>query len=64
MPSCYEWQPIQTAPRDGTAVLVFHAAWDVLQVAICYGEVGRWQQPSGDLLQTPMYWMALPPLPV
>lgn len=63
MPPRCEWQPIETAPRDGTAVLVFHADWDLLQVGLYYGESHTWQQPSGDLLRTPMYWMSLPSPP-
>ncbi|ACA17771.1 hypothetical protein M446_3381 [Methylobacterium sp. 4-46] len=64
MSSCCEWQPISTAPRDGRPLLVFHTAWDLMQVGVCYGETQPWQQPSGDLLQTPMYWMALPRPPL
>ena len=59
-----EWQPIGTAPRNGTPVLLFHRAWDVLKVGIRYGETDGWQQPCGDLLlQMPTHWMRLPPPP-
>jgi len=58
-----QWQPIETAPRNGTAVLLFHPAWDVLQVGIHYDETSSWQNPCGDLLRTPTHWMALPPPP-
>jgi len=60
MTACCEWQPINTAPRDGTAVLLFHPAWDMLQVGVCYDKANRWQQPCGDLLRTPTQWMRLP----
>ena len=63
MSTACAWQPIATAPRNGTAVLLFHPAWDMLQVGIHYeGSIG-WQAPCGDLLRTPMYWMLLPPAP-
>ena len=58
-----KWQPIDTAPRHGTAVLLFHPAWDMLQVGIHYAETTQWQDFSGDLLQMPTHWMALPPPP-
>ena len=58
-----EWQPIGTAPRNGTPVLLFHPTWDVLKVGICYGEIDCWQQPCGDLLHMPTHWMRLPPPP-
>jgi hypothetical protein len=54
------WEPISTAPDDGTPVLVFHSDWEVMQVGIYYEETNTWQQPNGDLLQTPLYWQALP----
>ena len=58
-----QWQPIDTAPCDGTAVLLFHPAWDTLQVGVHYDEVNAWQDPCGDLLRTPTHWMKLPPPP-
>jgi hypothetical protein len=58
------WQSIATAPRDGTPVLLFHPAWDMLQVGLHDGGTDLWQQPCGDLLpQTPTHWTMLPPLP-
>jgi len=58
-----DWEPVHTAPRDGTAVLLFHPAWDVPQVGVHYDGSASWQQPSGDLLPTPTHWMRLPPGP-
>ena len=58
-----EWQPIDTAPQDGTPVLLFHPAWDVPRIGIRYDETSSWQQPCGDLLRMPTHWMRLPPLP-
>jgi hypothetical protein len=55
-----EWRPLETAPRDGTAVLLFNPDWDTLRVGIRYGEASSWQQPNGDLLPEPARWMMLP----
>ncbi len=59
------WQPINTAPQDGTAVLLFHALWDLLQVGFLDEATRAWQAPNGDLLsRTPTHWMPLPPAPI
>lgn len=66
-----EWQPIETAPRDGTAVLAF---WNPLKggdQTPCYGVVrctdGRWHyddEYDDEDWATPSYWMPLPDPPV
>jgi hypothetical protein len=58
-----DWQLIETAPCDGTPVLLFHPAWEMCEVGICYGEPWVWQQANGDLLETPTHWTALPEPP-
>ena len=58
-----DWQTIETAPQDGTAILVFHPAWDTCQVGMRYEETRVWQQPNGDVLKLPTHWMPLPTLP-
>ena len=63
MNSQCDWQPIDTAPSDGTAVLLYHPSWDMLHVGVHYLETGKWQQPCGDLMPTPTHWMVLPPPP-
>ena len=59
----FGWQLIDTAPRDGTPVLLFHPAWDMFEVGVYNPELGRWQERTGDLLEMPTRWMALPPPP-
>ena len=63
MSDARQWRRIATAPQDGTAVLVFHPAWDVVQVAMRYDNTTAWQAPCGDFLRTPLLWMPLPPPP-
>jgi hypothetical protein len=58
------WQPITSASQDGTAVLLFHALLDLLQVGLLDEATRAWQAPNGDLLsRTPTHWMPRPPLP-
>jgi hypothetical protein len=58
-----EWQSIETAPQDGTAVLLFHPSWEMVQVGVHYDDTSSWQNPCGDLLEPPTHWMTLPPPP-
>lgn len=58
-----EWQPIETAPRDGTEVLLFQegqrnvARW--IQSAV--GPV--WCTPDAHALYRPSHWQPLPKPP-
>jgi hypothetical protein len=62
--ACPGWQEIDTAPDDGTPILVFHPAWDTMQIAMRYPEHRLWQEPNGDVLRAPpINWMPLPPAP-
>lgn len=58
-----DWQPIETAPCDGTPVLLFHPAWNTLAVGMHHGDCAVWQHPDGDLLSTPTHWTPLPQPP-
>jgi len=58
-----DWQPIETAPKDGTCVLVFVAARDDLPsfVTTC-----AWHKDAGwcaDELRSVTHWMPLPDPP-
>lgn len=59
-----KWQPIETAPRDGTRVLIYNGE-DVLEARYCFG---CWQDPvysewMGDVAGKPTHWMPLPEPP-
>lgn len=49
------WQPIDTAPRDGTPVLVWAEPMSSPDIA--------WHEESGMALRTYTHWMPLPPHP-
>lgn len=59
-----EWQPIETAPRDGADILV----WDGDNISIAFGRSnGTFEHvhfACGDIVESfPTHWMPLPPPP-
>ena len=69
-----EWQPIETAPRDGTTILVsrYNPTWGWIVGYARWSEtrgIGGWishgfYDPPGNLgLAHPTHWALLPPPP-
>ena len=70
------WQPIETAPKDGTEVLVGwysekghfenhvwqHKGW-LWEWAVASYETDRWSDWECSLAEEPTHWMPLPPPP-
>jgi Protein of unknown function (DUF551) len=58
-----EWQPIETAPRDGTEILLFARG----QHDDVYRGVGQWSEHSNSWFWSfairPTHWMPLPEPP-
>ncbi len=62
-----KWEPIDTAPKDGTRVILFYPAQGG------FSDMGRWNVPSSHYLphwnngrlniHEPSHWMPLPPAP-
>ena len=60
-----EWQPIETAPKDGTRIIVADArnvwcnvSWEKMKRA-----PDRWAAVFGPIPIEPTHWMPLPPPP-
>ena len=59
------WEPIETAPKDGTKMLTYcsttsfpHQRYDLMFYA------GRWRPLYGGMANSPTHWMPLPDPPV
>ena len=69
-----EWQPIETAPRDGQSILATGGGLDDSVQIVSYSEhVGAWETPEATLddrddepdgYSRPTHWMPLPEPPV
>lgn len=58
-----EWRDIETAPQDGTLVLIYAPGRDGLPALIC---PCAWHEDAGfcvDELRSPTHWMPLPEPP-
>ena len=60
-----EWQPIETAPRDGTMMLVWAKEWSCPVLMTREGRDGieYWLIGDTDGDGFPTHWMPLPELP-
>jgi hypothetical protein len=59
-----EWQPIETAPKDGTTILYADGYWGVnITSWQDWGESGEWYNGSNPTRLEFTYWMPLPEPP-
>lgn len=65
-----EWQPIETAPKDGTPILVYRPAASgvgyIQKVSGDYAMLhksGKWVWACSNDAAQPTHWMPLPELP-
>lgn len=60
------WQPIETAPKDGTNILI-HELGDTFVAWWLNGLErwvdGKWTEMDGWVTYDPTHWMPLPPPP-
>lgn len=65
-----EWQPIETAPRDGTDILTWRASQKTRLGVICgmhcgfwHPDMKEWQSSDLEWELLPTHWMPLPEPP-
>lgn len=64
-----EWQPIETAPKDGTWVLGWAPGWTVVTMAWCdiplypVSDKPYWAQGGAQRAVPATHWMPLPEPP-
>lgn len=64
-----KWRPIETAPKDGGALLVWVNGWPVTAAQYCEDGYGwdedqpGWYDPFFDVWINPTHWMPLPEPP-
>ena len=59
IPCTYGWRPIETAPKDGTVIIVY--APDFFQTAAWTDE--KWTNAANSWLEDVTHWMPLPQPP-
>lgn len=71
-----EWQPIETAPKDGTEIIIFgadtgmgpndepHTSRGVVTMAFWFKPWGGWETFNGAWVLGATYWLPLPPPPI
>ena len=57
------WQPIETAPKDGTRILAWHWHWSKQEEVIARWSDDQWQNAWSELTIHPTHWMPLPEPP-
>ena len=57
-----EWQPIETAPKDGTQILVYEPEEKYTPIYVVVYDNGKWIEASGEQYANwkPTHWMPLP----
>ena len=60
-----KWEKIETAPKDGTRVLVWNKLWEAPATAQFYTDFVCWKYfyAAPKLLYQPTHWMPLPKPP-
>ena len=58
------WQPMETAPRDGTSILIWDSSGKCMVFGHWYDEWNDWQNDQNLCeIPNPSHWMPLPPAP-
>jgi hypothetical protein len=57
------WQPIESAPNDGTRIIAWHKNYDAPVTVQLYGDWWSVAYDLGPLKHQPTHWMPLPAPP-
>jgi hypothetical protein len=57
------WQPIETAPRDGTRVLTYRVGFAESMAVAWFSTSEQWMPVHGHQWPAPTHWMQLPQPP-
>lgn len=60
----YEWKPIDTAPKNSSAILVLRHRFIVMHVRWCKTLEGWQSTTNGEVVHDPSHWANAPILPV
>lgn len=56
-----KWQPIETAPRDGTEILLYSETYGI---DVAHFHKGKWRTTAGQCdIEYPTHWLPLPAAP-
>lgn len=60
-----QWQPIETAPKDGTRILVWSQEYGGRGPLVLFWMDEHWREPANllSLRVPPTHWMPIPPPP-
>ena len=58
-----DWQPIETAPRDGTRVLTYDSVRGFRDLMKWNMKTGDWRDDAGEFFLQPTHWQPLPAPP-
>jgi hypothetical protein len=63
--SIMEWQPIETAPKDGTPILIYDSSELDDPIYVVRYSLDEWREACGECYYTwnPTHWMPLPNKP-
>lgn len=59
-----KWEPIETAPKDGSEILLFFTT-HFSKICVGHYAIGNWIESQGwSIADKPTHWMPLPEPPV
>lgn len=60
---CKSWRPIETAPKDGTEIILYEDFEPIICKGFWSTDGDEWRHNRGGLWKMPTHWMPLPEPP-